>query len=144
MHHVEIDHVQQLVDNFRIFAEEQRLKNVHKELFVEGVKFNASGVTLVCVEVDADFLLFLLGQRWVVLDWGLALLFLVFFLEHDSCLEKVLVVFRVEKGMQVDCCFLYHHLCRLLGQTQQAKQPCILLLNPLCLVLHLESLATPY
>ena len=80
----------------------------------------------------------------MVLDWGLALLFLVFFFEHDSCLEEVLVVFWVEEGMQVDCCFLYHHLCRFLGQTQQTKQPCVLLLNPLCLVLHLEGLTTPY
>lgn len=118
MHHVKIDHVQQLVDNLWIFAEEQRLENVHKELFVQGIKFYAPGVTFVCVEVDTDFLLFLLVQCWVVFDWGLALLFLVFFLEHDSCLEEVLVVFRVEEGMQVDCCFLYHHLCRFLGQTQ--------------------------
>jgi len=99
MHNIKIDNVKQLVNNFRIFAEEKCLKNVHKELFVKRIKFYASSVTLICVEVDADFLLFLFGQYWVVFDWDLALLFLVFLLEHYGCLEEVLVVFRIEECM---------------------------------------------
>jgi hypothetical protein len=76
-----------LVDNLGVLAKQQRLEHVHKELFVERVEFDRSGIALVGVEVDTDLLLLLLAEWWVVLNGFKALLLLVFFLEHERGLE---------------------------------------------------------